>query len=303
MSTSRSRRPLRSFRDELKGWDLDRFDADADGWRRPSRSAAAGCAWRGEAVAAYRERKKVAWRRRFSGPADGGARPAARPAGSARPSPGALPLPAHRRVAGHRSGADGAGGVAVRRRPDAGQALRGGRRQPVDLPLPRGRRPRFQQLRERMPRGGPAGPDPQLPQPTGRSRLRQCPVRPVPDRLPAAPDATTRRSTLARASSSSGVRARAATARGRPAPRRAAAEAAWIARRIAALVRGGAEIVVDREGDATPSAAGAGGRRGAAVPGHEQRPPLRSRPARQRTRLLPRRRPGLLRPAGDLRPP
>ena len=78
-----------------------------------------------------------------------------------------------------------------------------------------------------------------------------------------------------------------------------AVEAEWIARRIAAMI--GREPLV-AEGSSV-AAAREGGRRRAAVPGHEQRPPLRGRPAPVRPELLPRRRSGVLRSARDLRPP
>ena len=105
-----------NFRDELRGLGTGAVRRDGRGtagrpWsvgRRLLRVA-------GEAVDAYRERKRAHGVVDFQDLLTAARDLLRDRAGGARPLAGALPLPAHRRIAGHRPGADGTGRVAVRR--------------------------------------------------------------------------------------------------------------------------------------------------------------------------------------------
>ncbi len=121
-------------------------------------------------------------RARFRRPAGQGPRPPARSpgAGGAR---GALArrnahrIRPRRRVPGHRRHPGGDPPAAQRRRVPHRTAIRGRRREAVDLPVPRRRAGDLPPLAVRVPRARADEPDRELPERAGRRRLRQRAVR------------------------------------------------------------------------------------------------------------------------------
>ena len=186
----------------------------------------------------------------------------------------------------------------------ARQAVRRRRPQAVDLPLPRGRRGAVPRGCGRRCRRRPAGADAELPVPAGRARFvnalfagrcrttsRWCRTT-----RPQAPGACVEFLWADPARGGSGDDAEPSAARRRGVP---PAEADAIARRIAALLDAAAPRVGTKDGP--PRRADAGDvvllfRSMSNVAIYEAA--LRA----ARARLLPRRRPGVLRPAGGVRP-
>ena len=179
---------LAKFRDELKGWDLACFDATADELRAGRRGRPPLAARGREVAAAYRERKKMHGVVDFQDLLTATRdllrdRPEVR--GRLQERYRFLLIdelqdtdPVQMELVESLCGAGLAAGklFAVG---DANQSIYRFRGADVHA---------FLQLRDKVAAGGAAEPDPELPQPTGHSRLRQRGVRPMPDRLPRAPD-------------------------------------------------------------------------------------------------------------------
>ena len=280
------------LREELNGWGLERFDATAEALREAVEVGRRTLRVAGEVVAAYRDRKRVHGVVDFQDLLTA-ARDLLRdhPAVRARLRERYRFLlidelqdtdPVQMELIDSLCG-DGT---------DGRQAVRRGRRQPVDLPLPRGRRASISGAAREDAAGRATEPDQKLPQSARHPRLRQRPVLPMSDRLPPAGDRqpADQRGAVRRVPVGAARRGRRRQGRRHGGPRRRGRPHRRPHRRAGARPGG------DRGGSGgrpDADAAGAARRRGAAVPGDEQRPPVRSGPAQAGTRLLPRRRPGL----------